>query len=690
VNWRTLIQPFTAVPLVLLAILAMVILPLPGWLLYAMFTLNIVIAITVLLVAVSTKKPLEFSVFPTVLLIATLMRLTLNIASTRVVLLNGHAGSDAAGRVIQAFGEVVIGGNYVVGLVVFVILMVINFVVITKGGERISEVAARFTLDALPGKQMAIDADLNAGLIGQEQAKHRRVEVAREADFYGSMDGASKFVRGDAIAGLIILVINLLGGVSIGVFQYELSIAEAFQRFALLTIGDGLVAQIPSLLLAVAAAIIVTRMNDDTDMSEEVGKQLLASPRVLMTAGAIMLILGSVPGMPKLAFISFGLPILYAAWQQQRNLPDASLEAIEQASEEFSEQQKELQWDDLGHVDRLAIELGFRLVYLADPAKQESLVETLRGMRKNLSEQSGFLLPEIRIIDNLQLHPQEYCIKLAGIPVAKGQLNPQQLLALNTGETFGALDGEVTKDPAYGIEATWISSESKARALNLGYSVVDLATVISTHAGRVVKEQLPELLLYDDVQLINNRLASISPKLAEALDKALSASIQLKVYRSLLAEQVSLKDIVTIASTLVDSSEVTKDPILLTSDVRCALQRTLAQQVCGDADEMPAYTLDAKLEQTLQNSLNQAMQGGKVNLDSFPVEPNLMSQFQLNMPVIAEQMKLQGHHPVLLVIPQLRPLLSRYARTFTNQALTVLSYNEVPDSIRVNVIGNLG
>ena len=689
-NWRSLTRPYTAIPVLLLAILAMVILPLPSWLLDTLFTFNIVLSVIVLLVAVSSKKPLDFSVFPTILLVATLMRLTLNIASTRVVLLHGHEGSNVAGRVIQAFGEVVIGGNYVVGIVVFIILMVINFLVITKGGERISEVAARFTLDAMPGKQMAIDADLNAGLIGPEQAKERRATIAQEADFYGSMDGASKFVRGDAVAGLIILVINLLGGVAIGAFQHDLSLAEAFQRFALLTIGDGLVAQIPSLLLAVAAAIIVTRMNDEGDMSETVGAQLLASPRVIFTAALIMLILGAVPGMPTLAFISFGLPLLYVAWRLQQSSPDDSLVEAETITDSIASEQAALQWGDIPYVDRLAVELGFRLVYLADKDKGEELAKTLRGIRKNLSEQLGFLLPEIRIKDNLRLSPQEYKVKLAGVDVASGALNAKQLLALNTGDVYGSLDGELTTDPAYGLEAVWIQEDSKAKALNMGYSVVDLGTIIATHTGKVVKEHLDELFSYEDIQRLNERLKEISPGLAEALEKTLPINLQLKVMRLLLREHIGLGDIVTIAGTLIDSVEVTKDPILLAADVRCALQRVLVKQVMGDRDELAVYSLDEKLEQTMQSALDQAMQAGKVALDSFAVDPNILSQFQRMMPAIVDDMKNQGVTPVLVVVPQLRPLLARYARSFTQSNLVVLSYNEVPDYIRVKMLGSLG
>lgn len=689
-NWRTFTRPYTAIPVLLLAILAMVILPLPPWLLDILFTFNIVLSVIVLLVAVSAKKPLDFSVFPAVLLIATLMRLTLNVASTRIVLLHGHEGTDVAGRVIQAFGEVVIGGNYVVGMVVFIILMVINYMVITKGSERISEVSARFTLDALPGKQMAIDADLNAGLMGPEQAKARRQEVSKEADFYGSMDGASKFVRGDAIAGLIILVITLLGGICIGVFMHGLSLGEAFQRFALLCIGDGLVAQIPSLMLAVAAAIIITRMDDEGEMSDEVGKQLLASPRVLFTAGIVMMVLGLVPGMPAVAFIGFSLPLLYVAWRLQTGVETGKLAEAELLTESISQQPETLKWEDIPYVDGIAVELGFRLVYLADKDKGEELIQTLRGIRKNLSEQSGFLLPEVRVQDNLKLNPQEYRIKLSGVPIASGRLNPQHLLALNTGEIYGQLDGEITKDPAYGLEAVWIEPAVRAKALNLGYSVVDLATVVATHAGKVIKESLADLFVFEDVKQFHKRLSAVAPALAENLDKALTANLQLKVFRSLLREQVSVNDVITIATTLVDSAEVTKDPILLTSDVRCALQRALIRQVIGEREELAAYTLEEKLEQTLQAALNQAMQTGKVALDSFPVAPNLLSQFQRAMPLVKEQMQRMGYTPALVVVPQLRPLLARYARTFTNNGLVVLSYNEVPEDIRVNVLGALG
>ena len=691
-NWRELTNSYTGIPLLLLAVLAMVILPLPAWLLDALFTFNIVLSVLVLLVAVSSRRPLDFSVFPSVLLIATLMRLSLNVASTRVVLLNGHVGGDAAGKVIQAFGEVVIGGNYVVGMVVFIILMIINFVVITKGGERISEVAARFTLDALPGKQMAIDADLNAGILDQHQAKQRRQEVSREADFYGAMDGASKFVRGDAVAGMLVLVINMVGGLAIGIFQHALPVADAFQRYALLTIGDGLVAQIPSLLMSTAAAIIVTRVNDEGEMSDQVGRQLLASPRVIFTAAVIMTVLGLVPGMPTLAFLSFAAVLGYSGWRLQQRVVDdlAPLSAAEALVRQREEQEQQgLEWRDLPHVDLIAIELGYRLVSLAEQDKGAELLHRVRGVRKTLSEQMGFLLPEVRLRDNLHLAPDRYQIKLCGAAVASGRVDSQKLLAIDNGQTYGKVDGELTQDPAYGLDSVWIAPEEKARALNLGYSVVDSATVIATHLSKLLREQLDELFGHEEVSKLSAHLAEIAPKLAEELNTALNPMQQLRVYRQLLKDQVSLLDIRTIATTLLDASEITKDPILLASDVRCALKRMIVRQAIGERTLLATFTLDDRLEHTLLTALNQAQQQGKVQLDGFPVDPSLLAQLQQKMPMIKEQLQQLGHPPVLVVMPQLRPLLSRYARSFA-KGLKVLSYNEIPEQLQIEVIGTLG
>ncbi|TBT30359.1 flagellar biosynthesis protein FlhA [Vibrio parahaemolyticus] len=688
---QTSTKGYIGIPIVLLMILAMVILPLPPLLLDALFTFNIVLAILVLLVSTTAKRPLDFSVFPTILLVATLLRLTLNVASTRIVLLEGHNGGDAAGKVIQAFGEVVIGGNYVVGMVVFIILMIINFVVITKGGERISEVSARFTLDALPGKQMAIDADLNAGLIDQETARLRRKEVANEADFHGSMDGASKFVRGDAVAGLLILFINIIGGISIGVFEHGLPASEAFKTYALLTIGDGLVAQIPSLLLATAAAIIVTRINDsDNGMSETMQKQLLATPATLFTVAGIMAVIGMVPGMPHLAFFAFAGALGFAGWRQSKKpVQDTQIEQVEALSQAMQEEDTPLTWDDIPHVHTLSLALGYRLVHLVNKDQGAPLSQRIRGVRRNLSEQVGFLLPEVRIRDNLSLKPNQYTISLNGEVIEQGFIEPERLMAIAVGDTYGEIDGILGSDPAYQLPAVWIEHQDKAKALNMGYQVVDDGTVIATHISKIMKTNLAELFTHDDVEAITQRLTQQAPKLAEALAAALNPAQQLKVYRQLLLDQVPLKDIRTIANTMLESSENTKDPILLAADVRCALKRTLVNLIAGQKPELNVYALSDELEQMLLTSLQQAQASGTVVLDSFPIEPNILGQFQQNLPLIRQQLKQQGLPPILLVMPQLRPLLARYARTFT-QGLAVLSYNEIPENKQINVVGNLG
>ncbi|GAA4888838.1 flagellar biosynthesis protein FlhA [Ferrimonas pelagia] len=680
---------FIGVPILLMAVLAMVILPLPPWLLDMLFTFNIVLAILVMLVAVSAQRPLEFSVFPTVLLLATLMRLTLNVASTRVVLMEGHNGGDAAGKVIQAFGEVVIGGDYVVGMVVFLILMIINFVVITKGGERISEVSARFTLDSLPGKQMAIDADLNAGALSQDQAKARRAEVASEADFYGSMDGASKFVRGDAIAGILILFINIIGGVAIGVFQHDMSAGDAFRTFSLLTIGDGLVAQIPSLLLATAAAIIVTRVSDAQQMPDQISDQLLANPAVLGTAAGVMLIIALVPGMPTLAFGVFALLLGFAAWKQYRYTPATPLEQVEEKVEAVRSETQAPTWEALPYTDVFEVGLGYRLVHLVDRAKGAELLSRLTGIRRTLSEQAGFLLPEVRVRDNLTLSPTGYQILFNGIPVASGELQPDQLLAIQSGEVYGKIDGILTKDPAYGMDAVWIEQDNKARALNLAYSVVDNATIIATHVSKLMREKLEDLIQHDDITSITDRLTAQAPRLAEALNGALTPIQQLKIYRLLLREQVSLKDIRTIATTLLESVENTKDPILLAADVRCALKHTILHQIAGQRHKLEVATLAPELEQTLMNALTQAQQGGSVPLDGFAIEPQLLAQLQAKMPNLLGLMQKEGHPPILLVAPQLRPVLARYARAFA-RGLSVLSYNEMPEDRELAVGTQLG
>ncbi|MDN2714649.1 MULTISPECIES: flagellar biosynthesis protein FlhA [unclassified Janthinobacterium] len=679
-----------ATPLFLLVILAMIILPLPPVLLDILFTFNIVLALIVILVSVSAKRPLDFSVFPTVILATTMLRLTLNVASTRVVLLHGHTGADAAGKVIEAFGNVVIGGNFVVGIVVFVILMIINFAVVTKGAERISEVSARFTLDALPGKQMAIDADLNAGLINQEKAQIRRKDVAAEADFYGAMDGASKFVRGDAVASILILIINMVGGVAIGSLMHDLSFGDAFRQYALLTIGDGLVAQIPALLLSAAAAILVTRISDSGDFEQQVAGQVLTSPTVIFSAAGMMVALALIPGMPWFMFMTFAAVLAFVAWRLTKRVkgPDAAgMAAIEAALRE--ERPAELEWQQLPAVQPLMVMLGYKLVGMVDKTQGEPLNKRVKGVRQSLSEAMGLLLPNIGVRDDLALKPSQYAIVLSGTVVAQAEVQADRLMAIPSPNVYGQLDGIPGIEPAYGMPVTWIEPSEKAHALGLGYQVIEAPSVIATHLSKMVREYLPELFRHEDVSNMMERLTALSPKLAGALDKALTHTQLLRVFRVLLAENVSLKDIVPIATTLLDSSETTKDPILLAAEVRCALRRQIVSGLFGQKMEMQAFNLGGELENMLLGSLNQARQAGKVTLDNYPIDPHLLSQLQVNMPVAREQMKQQATPPLLLVLPQIRPLLARYARLFA-PGLHVLSYNEIPENREVSIIGTVG
>lgn len=679
----------SVMPFFLMAILAMIILPLPPIVLDVFFTFNIVLSIIVILVSVSTRRPLDFSVFPTIILTTTLMRLTLNVASTRVVLLHGHEGTSAAGRVIEAFGNVVIGGNFVVGLVVFIILMIINFVVVTKGAERISEVSARFTLDAMPGKQMAIDADLNAGIINQEKAQIRRREIGAEADFYGAMDGASKFVRGDAVAGILILLINMIGGVAIGSLMHDLSFADAFRQYALMTIGDGLVAQIPALLLSAAAAIIVTRISDSGDFEQQVGKQLLASPSALYSAAALMLMLSIIPGMPWGTFLSFTAVLGYVAWRmdQRTVMPHTDTTAVEAAL--LAERPPELDWHSLPFVEPLSVSVGYKLASLIDQTNGAPLAKRIKGIRQSISEQIGFLLPPIGLRDDLALKPSQYAILLNGTVIVQAEVHADRLMAIPSPQVYGEPDGIPAIEPAYSLPITWIVPEDKAHALGLGYQVVDIPSVIATHLAKLMNDHLPELLRHEDVPALIERLSATAPKLAAALEKALTHSQLLKVFRALLVEKVSIKDIVPIATTLLESSDTTKDPILLVAEVRCTLRRQIVAGLGGQASSLKAFNLSGELENMLLNSLNQARQGGKVALDNYPVDPQLLSQLQLNMSIARDQMKQQALPPLLIVMPQIRPLLARYARLFA-PGLHVLSYNEIPEQREVSVMGSMG
>jgi flagellar biosynthesis protein FlhA len=554
-------------------------------------------------------------------------------------------------------------------------------------------VSARFTLDALPGKQMAIDADLNAGLINQEKAQLRRKEVAAEADFYGAMDGASKFVRGDAIASILILLINMIGGVAIGALMHDLSFGDAFRQYALLTIGDGLVAQVPALLLSAAAAILVTRISDSGDFEQQVGGQLLANPSVLYSAAGVMVILAMVPGMPSLFFMVFAAAIGYVGWKLAREQvapPDESnMAAIEAALRD--DRVPELDWQQLPVVQPISITVGYKLVHLVDKAQGEVLTKRIKGVRQSLSEQMGLLLPAIGVRDDLTLRPNQYAIAINGTVVAEGEVVPECLMAIPSPNVYGEIDGIPGIEPAFGMAVTWIAPDQKAHALGQGYQVVEVPSAIATHTSKVARDYMAELFRHEDVPALMERLTALSPKLAAALDKALTHTQLLRVFRVLLAENVSLKDIVVIATTLLDSSETTKDPILLAAEVRCALRRQIVSGLYGKKKDMPAFNLSGELENMLLGSLNQARQnnGGKVVLDNYPIDPQLLSQLQLNMPVAREQMKQQHTPPLLLVLPQIRPLLARYARLFA-PGLHVLSYNEIPENREVSIIGTVG
>ena len=582
-------------PIVVLATLGMVVLPIPAFLLDVFFSFNIALSLLILLVSVYVNKPLDFAAFPTVLLIATLLRLALNVASTRVVLLEGHNGGDAAGQVIDAFGSVVIGGNLAVGLIVFMILMIINFAVVTKGAGRIAEVSARFTLDAMPGKQMAIDADLNAGIIDQEQAKQRREEVTQEADFYGSMDGASKFVKGDAVAGLLILFINIIGGLIIGISQHDLSFAEAGEIYTLLTIGDGLVAQIPSLLLSIAAAIIVTRQNKDEKLGTQVTSQMVANPKALAVVGVIMTVMGLVPGMPHLAFIGFGVLTGTWAWwlmkaatlreEEKNNIPeDAAIDAT-------MNDQKDLDWDDVKPVDTIGLEVGYRLIPMVDKSQGGELLNRIKGVRKKLSQELGFLIPAVHIRDNLDLPPNCYSINIMGVSNGEIEIFHDKELAINPGQVYGKIDGIATIDPAFGLPALWINPQQRDQAQTLGYTAVDSATVVATHLSQLLLNNAAQLLGYEEVQNLLDVLAKTHPKLVESLvPELLPLGIVVKVLKGLLHDNVPIRDIRTIVETMAEYGSKTQDPEVLISACRVSLRRMIVQDINGLESELPVVT----------------------------------------------------------------------------------------------------
>ncbi|EHH2569281.1 flagellar biosynthesis protein FlhA [Vibrio parahaemolyticus] len=680
-------MPAIGAPVMVLATLAMVVLPIPAFLLDMFFTFNIALAMVVLLVTVYTRRPLDFAAFPTVLLIATLLRLALNVASTRVVLLHGHEGGNAAGNVIEAFGNVVIGGNYAVGLVVFLILMIINFMVVTKGAGRISEVSARFTLDALPGKQMAIDADLNAGLIDQEQARVRRFEVTKEADFYGSMDGASKFVKGDAIAGILILFINIIGGLSIGMAQYGLGFGEAIQIYTLLTIGDGLVAQIPSLLLSIAAAMMVTRQNTDEDMGEQLVFQMFDNPKALMITSAILGVMGIVPGMPHFAFLTLAVAAGAGAYlidkRQKQKAKEPALPAkAEDGSEPIS--QRELSWDDVQPVDIIGLEVGYRLIPLVDRDQGGELLERVKGVRKKLSQDFGFLIPAVHIRDNLELTPNSYRITLMGVAVGEAEIRPDQELAINPGQVYGMIDGEPTMDPAFGLEAVWIREEQREHAQALGYTVVDSSTVLATHLSQLLTNNASQLIGHEEVQNLLEMLGRSAPKLVENfVPDQLPLGVVVKVLQNLLNEAIPIRDIRTIVQTLAEYSSKSQEPDILTAAVRISLKRLIVQEINGIEPELPVITLIPELEQILHQTMQAS--GG----ESAGIEPGLAERLQSSLSHATQEQELKGEPAVLLTSGVLRSTLAKFVKN-TIPNLRVLSYQEIPDEKQIRIVQAVG
>jgi len=672
-------------PLLVLLMLMLLVLPLPAFVLDLFFTFNIALSLIILLVVIYTARPLDFAVFPTVLLVATLLRLGLNVASTRVVLLEGHESPDAAGKVIEAFGAFVIGGNYAVGLVVFAILVIINFVVVTKGAGRVSEVSARFTLDAMPGKQMAIDADLNAGLIDADEARRRREDIANEADFYGAMDGASKFVRGDAIAGILILFINVIGGLAIGMAQHGMEMAEAVERYTLLTIGDGLVAQIPSLLLSVASAILVTRVSSSTqDMGQQFSGQFLEHPRSLAISGAVIGLLGLIPGMPNLPFLLLASVLGGCAWLLVRRRQAA--EAVPEVEEmpPAEPEVKELGWEDVMPVDRIGLQVGYRLIPLVDKQQGGQLMSRIKGVRKKLSQDLGFLIPPVHIRDNLDLPPNAYRLQVLGVTAGEAEIHPDREMAINPGQVFGSIEGIEGKDPAFGLDAVWIEPSQKDHAQALGYTVVDPETVVATHLSQILQDQAHLLFGHEEAQQWLDNLAKVAPKLAENLvPQIIPLTLLVKVLQNLLKEKISIRDMITIAETLAEHGGRSQEPDVLTAAVRAALGRSIVQKINGLEQELPVLTLDPELEQLLQKTIQSTgVEGGGV-------EPGLAQRMHQLLEEQARKLEMGGKPAVLLVSSVLRSWLARFVR-HSIPGLHVLAYNEVPEDQQIKVVGVVG
>ncbi|MEN7530828.1 MULTISPECIES: flagellar biosynthesis protein FlhA [unclassified Cupriavidus] len=668
-------------PLLIVMILGMMILPLPPFILDLLFTFNIALAIMVLLVGMYTQRPLDFAAFPAVLLFSTLLRLSLNVASTRVVLLEGHTGPDAAGKVIEAFGHFLVGGNFAVGIVVFAILVVINFMVITKGAGRIAEVGARFMLDAMPGKQMAIDADLNAGLINEEGARKRRAEVAQESDFYGAMDGASKFVRGDAIAGLLIMFINVAAGMVVGMVQHDLDFGTAVHNYTLLTIGDGLVAQIPALVISTAAGVIVSRVSNEQDVGQQLTGQLFSNPRVMYITAAIIGLMGLIPGMPHFAFLALAGGLIWLGRHMtKREVKATETKAKEERKPAVAAEAAEATWEDVTMVDPLGMEVGYRLITLVDRGQNGELLGRIKSIRKKIAQDIGFLVPVVHIRDNLELKPNAYRITLKGVEVGSGEANPGQWMAINPGQVSGTLQGAATRDPAFGLPAVWIDANLKEQAQAYGYTVVDASTVVATHLNHVIQMHASELLGRQEVQSLLDRIGKEAPKLTEDLvPKTISLTGLQKVLQNLLDEGVAIRDMRTILDVVAEHAPKVSDPSELTTLVRVALGRAITQQLFPNNADMQVIGLDAGLERVLTQAMTNG--GG--------IEPGLADALLQQAQGAVVRQEQMGFDPVLLVPAPLRPLMARFLRRTLPQ-LKVLSHAEVPDNRNIRITAMIG
>lgn len=672
-------------PIIIIMLLSMMILPLPAIALDVLFSFNIALSILVLLIGLQTKKALDFIAFPTVLLVTTMLRLSLNVASTRVVLTEGHIGPEAAGKVIEAFGHFLIGGNYAVGIVVFIILTIINFTVVTKGAGRIAEVGARFTLDAMPGKQMAIDADLNAGLIGEDDARTRRAEVTQESEFYGAMDGASKYVRGDAMAGIMVTIINVIGGLIVGMAQHDLAFADAVKNYTLLAIGDGLVAQIPSLVISVSAGVVVSRVANDEDIGGQIITQLFSNPKVIYITAGIVASMGAIPGMPNFAFLMLAAVLAgmgyFVAEKQKKVTADP---VVEEEVPMATEESEEASWNDVVPVDIIGLEVGYRLIPLVDKGQGGDLLKRIKGLRKKFAQEVGFLAPTVHIRDNLELKPTAYRITLKGVEIAEGESNFGQFLAINPGGVTEVLPGPETKDPAFGLPAVWITEESRDQAQVMGYTVVDAGTVIATHLNHIISLHAAELLGREEVQLLLDHIGKDSPKVVEDLTpKLLPLSAVQKVLQNLLTEGVHIRDMRTIVETLSEHANQTQDTAELTALVRIKLGRAIVQQLFPTGNEIPVLALDNSLEKLLLQATQANNAGGAA------IEPSLAESLSSQAEAAAYQQEQMGLSPVLLVAAPLREALSKFLRRAIPR-LRVLSHEELPDTKTIRVTNLIG